>query len=65
MALQITLLSYLVQPQNINPSFHWQRDYYEHIIRDENDYWRIAEYIANNPGAWEDDEENPARMGRV
>ncbi|MDI9355964.1 MAG: hypothetical protein QM536_02935, partial [Chitinophagaceae bacterium] len=27
----------------------WQRNYWEHIIRNENDYLRIAEYIINNP----------------
>lgn len=33
----------------------WQRNYYEHIIRDENDYARIVDYIENNPHSWEDD----------
>jgi REP element-mobilizing transposase RayT len=27
----------------------WQRNYYEHVIRNETDYHRIAEYIADNP----------------
>src|SRR3989339_821221 len=27
----------------------WQRSYYEHIIRDENAYLKISEYIKNNP----------------
>ena len=36
----------------------WQRNYYEHIIRDEADYERIANYIANNPSNWAEDEEN-------
>jgi hypothetical protein len=27
----------------------WQRNYYEHIIRDEDDYFRIVDYIENNP----------------
>jgi REP element-mobilizing transposase RayT len=36
----------------------WQRNYYEHIIRDEKDYERIANYIATNPTNWEEDEEN-------
>jgi REP element-mobilizing transposase RayT len=31
------------------PSFAWQRNYYEHIIRSEDDLERIREYIANNP----------------
>ena len=33
----------------------WQRDYYEHIIRDEESYYRISEYIKNNPAKWKDD----------
>jgi REP element-mobilizing transposase RayT len=27
----------------------WQRSFHDHIIRDECDYDRIAEYIENNP----------------
>lgn len=33
----------------------WQRNYYEHIIRDQNSYNTIAEYIQNNPTRWEND----------
>jgi REP element-mobilizing transposase RayT len=33
----------------------WQRNYYEHIIRDQNEYERISEYIINNPQKWEMD----------
>ena len=31
----------------------WQRNYFEHIIRDENDYIEKAQYILNNPLKWE------------
>jgi len=37
----------------------WQRNYYEHIIRDDADLHRIRTYIQNNPLQWELDEENP------
>ena len=37
----------------------WQRNYYEHIIRNENELARIREYIANNPAQWALDRENP------
>jgi REP element-mobilizing transposase RayT len=37
----------------------WQRNYYEHIIRDENELNRIREYIINNPLQWQFDRENP------
>lgn len=33
----------------------WQRDYYEHIIRNEESYQRIAAYIANNTANWKND----------
>jgi REP element-mobilizing transposase RayT len=33
----------------------WQRFFHDHIIRDEADYSRIAEYIENNPRNWRDD----------
>ena len=33
----------------------WQRNYYEHIIRNYDDYISIAEYIQNNPLKWEYD----------
>lgn len=34
----------------------WQRNYYEHIIRDEKSYLQIYEYIQNNPILWEQDQ---------
>jgi REP element-mobilizing transposase RayT len=37
----------------------WQRNYYEHIIRNEESLNRIREYIINNTLKWEDDIENP------
>jgi putative transposase len=37
----------------------WQRNYFEHIIRNEKDLFRIREYIMNNPLQWQLDEENP------
>jgi len=35
--------------------FKWQRDMYEHIIRDYSNYARIDEYILSNPQKWEND----------
>ena len=40
----------------------WQRNYYEHVIRNDNDLARIREYIADNPAGWADDESNPANI---
>jgi putative transposase len=41
----------------------WQRNYYEHVIRDESALSRIREYIINNSRRWELDRENPGRTG--
>jgi REP element-mobilizing transposase RayT len=41
----------------------WQRNYYEHIIRDEKELQQIREYIINNPIQWAFDDENPERVG--
>ncbi len=35
----------------------WQRNYYEHVIRDESELGRIREYILSNPQQWEADKE--------
>jgi len=37
----------------------WQRNYYEHIVRSEDDLDRIRCYIENNPKMWPDDKNNP------
>jgi putative transposase len=37
----------------------WQRNYYEHIIRDEADLLKIREYVVNNPARWEFDQLHP------
>ncbi|HEY1235391.1 MAG TPA: transposase [Candidatus Binatia bacterium] len=42
--------------------FKWQRNYYEHIIRDENSLHRIRQYIVDNPIRWDVDGENPAAI---
>lgn len=42
----------------------WQRNYYEHIIRNDGELNRIREYIENNPTNWETDRENPLVRAR-
>jgi hypothetical protein len=37
----------------------WQRNYYERIIRNEEELTRIREYILENPLNWEEDRYNP------
>ena len=47
------------------PGRLWQRNYYEHIIRNENDLDEIREYIINNSLKWELDTENPRNIKGV
>ncbi len=35
-----------------NKEFAWQSRYYDHIIRDENDLFRIIKYVRENPSKW-------------
>jgi putative transposase len=30
----------------------WQRSYYDHVIRGDEDYWNIRQYIEENPLRW-------------
>lgn len=39
----------------------WQRNYYEHIIRNEREMDNIHRYIESNPARWNDDDENPMK----
>jgi putative transposase len=41
----------------------WQRNYHEHVIRNDSELDRIREYVATNPLAWALDRENPHRTG--
>ncbi len=40
----------------------WQRNYYEHIIRNEDELNRIRKYIITNPLKWDEDENNPINI---
>lgn len=40
----------------------WQRNYYEHIIRSEEELHRIRQYIIENPAKWDNDENNPGNI---
>lgn len=37
----------------------WQRNYYEHIIREDDSLNRIRQYIVDNPKNWNKDQQNP------
>ncbi len=40
----------------------WQRNYYESIVRDENQLNQIRQYIINNPQKWDEDPEKPDNL---
>ncbi|KPK91109.1 MAG: hypothetical protein AMJ94_07845 [Deltaproteobacteria bacterium SM23_61] len=40
----------------------WQRNYYEHVIRNEIDLQETREYIQNNPFKWLEEENHPDNM---
>jgi len=42
----------------------WQRNYYEHVIRNEDTLDRVRQYIRDNPSKWPDDPDNPANRQR-
>jgi REP element-mobilizing transposase RayT len=37
----------------------WQRNYFERVIRNDNEMHHLREYIVNNPAQWDLDRENP------
>ncbi len=49
----------------INPDFQWQPRFYDHIIRNENEYHRISQYIIDNPSKWNDDKPNPYEQKNI
>ncbi len=43
----------------------WQRNYYEHVVRDEKELEALRQYIEGNPLQWMMDRENPNRTGEA
>jgi putative transposase len=41
--------------QTISADFAWQRNYHDHIIRNQEELHKIQDYIQNNPNLWEKD----------
>jgi REP element-mobilizing transposase RayT len=44
-----------INARKINTGFEWQSRFYDHIIRNNDSFQRIANYIVNNPAKWNDD----------
>ncbi len=51
-------VSYRIHKEH-NTTGIWQRNFYEHIIRDEKDLQNKTDYIESNPMLWDEDDENP------
>jgi putative transposase len=52
-----------IDENNLNESAKiWQRNYHEHIIRDQKELAMIRNYIKSNPSNWSKDEENPLNL---
>ncbi|NOY12287.1 MAG: transposase [Deltaproteobacteria bacterium] len=50
----------IIKEENLNAvGKFWQKNYYDHIIRNANEMERIRRYIVDNPLHWELDRENP------
>ncbi len=47
--------SVTINAQKINANFGWQSRFHDHIIRNEESFQRISDYIINNPSKWQDD----------
>jgi putative transposase len=41
----------------------WQRNYHEHVVRDDRDLDNIRQYIIDSPATWDTDRENPHGVG--
>lgn len=56
----------MIKAENINArGKFWQDNYYEHVIRNDDEMNRIRRYIEDNPAQWELDRENPATKCRL
>lgn len=52
---KMLLAKHINKLRQTSGSVLWQRNYYEHVIRNESDLRRIREYITTNPARWETD----------
>ena len=52
------------QHNNISRTRIWQRNYHDHVIRDDKDLQRLRQYIQNNPMKWELDQLHPDNLSK-
>jgi hypothetical protein len=51
--------------RKLNIPFEWQARYHDRVIRDDDEFRRIAAYIEQNPQKWETDSQNNIHEGRT
>ena len=51
-----------VGAQHAAPMQIWQRNYYEHVVRNDEVLYQLQEYVQNNPLQWELDDLNPHKI---
>ena len=55
----------VIKTENVNArGKFWLNNYYEHVIRNEDEMNRIRQYVVDNPAKWELDRENPLSCGQ-
>jgi hypothetical protein len=47
--------SVTMHAKKMNRPFQWQDRFHDHIIRNQDEYLRISQYIQNNPAKWKED----------
>ena len=60
----VEYLNYIKQNDSNRYTRIWQRNYYEHVIRNGQEIYKIQEYITDNPLNWQNDIENIDRIKR-
>ena len=55
---------YINQHRQMPGTRIWQRNYYEHVLRDNTDLQRIRQYVTDNPMQWELDRLHPENLSK-
>lgn len=55
---------YINQHRDMPGTRIWQRNYYDHVLRDDIDLQRIRQYITSNPMQWELDQLHPNNLSK-
>ena len=59
-ALKTTSTTQINETRKSPGSRLWQRNFYERVIRNEDEMNRVRQYVLDNPAKWPEDRENPS-----